>query len=80
MSNTPDAITPNVIIKNPATRRRVGVALYLVAGFAGLASFVLAGVDLNGIDVDFWVTKVTGGVSILSALFGLTVTTPNVPR
>ncbi|GAB2567564.1 hypothetical protein [Leucobacter ruminantium] len=79
----PEEITPNVVIPDPAVRRRVGVALYLVSLAAGLATLLFAffpelaaGTDIPTRAVAF----VTAAVTLLSSAFGLVVTLPNVPR
>lgn len=73
------SITPNNVIRNPKTRRRLGVTLYVISILTGAAVFFLSGIDLP-VDVDFWAARILGGISILSGGFGLGVTTPNVPR
>lgn len=82
MSN-PTEITPNVVVSNPNTRRRIGVALYLVSLLAGVGALLFAffpelafGTDIPSRAIAF----VNGVVSLLSGGFGLIVTTPNVPR
>jgi len=73
------SITPNNVIRNPDVRRALGVTLYTVSILTGAAVFVLAGIDLP-VDVDFWASRILGGIAILSGGFGLGVTTPNVPH
>lgn len=73
------SVTPNNVISNPNTRRVLGVTLYTVSILTGVAVFVLSGVDLP-VDIDFWATRILGGIAILSGGFGLGVTTPNIPR
>lgn len=73
------SITPNNVIQDPVLRRRLGVALYITSGVAAVGTFVLTGVDLP-IDLDFWAARILGGISLASSIFGLGVTTPNVPR
>lgn len=73
------SITPNNVIADPKLRRSLGVSLYVVSILTGTAAFILTGIDLP-IDVDFWATRILGGIAILSGGFGLGVTTPNVPR
>lgn len=79
----PDEITPNVVISNPATRRRLGIALYIVSIITGIATLFFLffpeaalGTDLPERVIAF----VTAVVTLLSGAFGLTVTTPNVPK
>lgn len=80
---SPTEITPNVVVSNPNTRRRIGVALYLVSLLAGVGALLFAffpelafGTDIPSRAIAF----VNGVVSLLSGGFGLIVTTPNVPR
>jgi len=73
------SITPNNVSRDPKVRRRLGVVLYTASILTGAAVFVLAGIDLP-VDVDFWASRILGGIAILSGGFGLGVTTPNVPR
>ncbi len=80
---TPTEITPNVVVSNPTTRRRIGVSLYLISLLAGVGALLFAffpelafGTDIPTRAVGF----VNGVVSLLSGGFGLIVTTPNVPR
>lgn len=82
MSN-PTEITPNVVVSNPDTRRRLGIALYVVALLAGLAGLFFAffpeaafGTDIPTRAIAF----VNAAVSLLAGGFGLIVTTPNVPK
>lgn len=70
--------TPNVVIENPTLRKRLGIALYIIAVVTGVVSFVLSGIDLP-VDIDFWSARILGAISIISGAFGLGVTTPNVP-
>lgn len=79
----PTEITPNVVIRNPDTRRKAGVTLYIVALIAGLAGLFFAffpeaafGTDIPTRAVAF----VNAAVSLLAGGFGLIVSTPNVPR
>lgn len=71
--------TPNVVLSNPDTRRKLGGALYVIAVVVGIVSYFLAGVELP-IDLDFWSSRVLGAISILSGAFGLGVTLPNIPK
>lgn len=72
--------TPNVVIENPDLRRNLGKALYIVSGLVGIAVFIFTGVPGLPFDLDFWAAKVIGVIAMLGSVFGLTVTTPNVPR
>lgn len=72
-------ITPNNVISSPNLRRTLGVSLYVVSILTGAAVFILSGIELP-VDVDFWATRILGGIAIISGGFGLGVTTPNIPR
>lgn len=80
---TEDQITPNVVMPNPNARRRLGVALWvlnLAAGIAGLF-FAFFPEATFGTDIPARAIAFTNAlVSIVSAAFGLIVTTPNVPK
>lgn len=76
-------ITPNVIITDLTKRRTIGVVLYVVALFAGLAGLFFAffpeaafGTDIPTRAVAF----ANAAVSLLAGGFGLVITTPNVPK
>lgn len=69
--------TPNVVVQNPTVRKVMGVIL-------GVAAIVLPTIitfDMAADNVDFssWTTPLMATLLFLSGLFGLTVTTPNVP-
>ena len=81
--STPVEITPNVVIRNPDTRRRIGVLLWSLLLAAAILSLFFQffpelafGTDVPGRAIAF----VNSAVSILAAGFGLVVSTPNVPR
>lgn len=75
-------ITPNVVISNPDTRRKLGNTLYVISVIVGVGTLFF-GIfpELAGsVDVGRIITFVTGAVSILSGAFGLSVTRPNIPQ
>lgn len=75
------SITPNEVIKNPDTRRALGKALYIVSLVAGVAALFFASFPEFGGDVaNRALLFITSAVTLVSGAFGLTVTTPNVPR
>lgn len=81
--STPEEITPNVVIADPAKRRTLGKILYIVLVIVGLASLLFAffpelafGTDIPARAIAF----ASAAVMLLSAAFGLAVTLPNVPR
>tara|TARA_B100000700_G_scaffold110520_3_gene124530 strand:- start:2037 stop:2279 length:243 start_codon:yes stop_codon:yes gene_type:complete len=76
--NTPPSATPNVVVSNPHVRKAANWAL----GIA-LIVFPAAGVlDAASPELDFatWLVPATAVTSFLAGLFGLVVTTPNVPK
>lgn len=70
--------TPNVVLENPKIRRGVNVFL----GIAGTIVTIATIVDINitEIDISAYTTPSAGILLGISALFGLSVTVPNVPR
>ena len=80
MSDTPTPTqTPNVVISDPAIRFWVGIALYSIAILAQLFQIFVADTVVE-VSAEPWVDKITDAISLLAAVFGLTVNTPNVPR
>lgn len=79
MSDTPlPTETPNVVVSNPAVRKVANIIL----GIA-LIVFPAAGIlDASSADLDFsqWLIPASAVTSFLAGLFGLVVTTPNVPH
>jgi hypothetical protein len=81
--DVPTEITPNVVIPNPQARRQIGIVFYLLSVLAGVATLVFAFFpELSfGTDIPARVIALTNAVvSLLTAAFGLIVTTPNVPK
>lgn len=69
--------TPNVVVQNPNVRKVANVILG-----AALVIFPAAAVlDGASADLDFsqWLVPATAVTSFLAGVFGLAVTTPNVP-
>jgi hypothetical protein len=69
--------TPNVVVKNPAIRKVVNIVLG-----AALIIFPAAGVlDAASPELDFsqWLVPALAVTSFLAGVFGIAVTTPNVP-
>lgn len=80
-SNDTTAVTPNVVVSNPNTRRYAGVALYIVAVVAGLAALFFGIFPEVGGDVaNRALLFVNAAVSFLSGAFGIAVTLPNIPK
>lgn len=76
--NNAPAATPNVVVANPRVRKVANVIL----GTA-LVVFPAAGVlDAASPELDFstWLVPATAVTSFLAGVFGLAVTTPNVPK
>lgn len=73
----PDSLTPNVVVQNPTIRR----AANLVLGVAGivLSSAVVLHGSIPGVDWSTWTTPGFALYGFLAGVFGLAVTTPNVP-
>lgn len=71
------AITPNVVVSDPRVRKVANVVLG-----AALVVFPTAAVlDAASAELDFsnWLVPATAVTSFLAGIFGLAVTTPNVP-
>lgn len=70
--------TPNVVVHNPTVRLVANIILG-----AALVLFPAAIVlDANAPDIDWssWTTPAMAVTSFLAGVFGLSVTSPNVPR
>lgn len=78
MSDLMPVETPNVVIENPKIRRGVNVFL----GVAGVIVTIAWIVDMSieQIDISNLVSPATQILVGISALFGLSVTVPNVPK
>lgn len=78
MSNTTEPnYTPNVVVSDPRVRKVANVILG-----AALVIFPTAAIlDAASADLDFsnWLVPATAVTSFLAGVFGLAVTTPNVP-
>jgi len=80
VSSTPTE-TPNVVITDPDTRRRVGNVLYVVLVVAAAASLFFAVFpELEGLYFDRVLFFVNSLVMLIGASFGIFVTRPNVPK
>lgn len=75
---TQNNLTPNVVVANPTVRRVANVVL----GTAGLvlSSAVVLDVSIPAVDWSAWTTPGLALYGFLAGVFGLAVTTPNVPR
>lgn len=70
--------TPNVVVGNPAVRR----AANWILGVALIVFPAAAVLDATSPQLDFtvWLIPATAVTSFLAGVFGLAVTTPNIPR
>lgn len=69
--------TPNVVVQNPSVRK----AANWVLGVALIVFPAAAVLDANStLDFSSWLVPATAVTSFLAGVFGLAVTTPNVPR
>lgn len=70
--------TPNVVVQNPSVRKVANV----VIGVALIVFPAAAVLDSTSAELDFsqWLVPATAVTSFLAGVFGLAVTTPNVPR
>lgn len=79
MSNTTDTpgLTPNVVVANPGVRKVMNIVL----GVALVALPAASILDLNSTAFDWsaFLIPATAVTSFLAGIFGLAVTTPNVP-
>lgn len=75
---TNPANTPNVVISNPKVRQITNVVLGVAGTILTLA--VIVDLAIPEIDYSFITTPATQIVLGVAALFGLAVTTPNVPK
>lgn len=75
---TENNLTPNVVVQNPSVRKVAGIVL----GTALIVFPALIVLDVNapGLDFSAWTTPGMAVTSFLAGVFGLAVTTPNVPR
>lgn len=77
MAPTTPSPTPNVVVQNPAVRRVAGIVI-------GTALIVLPSLGLieanTVLDFSEWLPAATAVTSFLAGIFGLAVTTPNVPK
>lgn len=76
-------ITPNVVISDPKKRRRLGIWLYVLLFIVSAAMLVFAFFPELAFGTDIparAIALATALVTLASATFGITVTTPNVPK
>jgi len=71
-------LTPNVVVQNPSVRKYAGIVLGVALIFFPAA--IVLDVNAPGLDWSAWTTPGMAVTSFLAGVFGLAVTTPNVPR
>lgn len=78
MSTPSPSDTPNVVVHNPKVRKVANV----VIGTALLAFPTLGILDASSPELDFavWLIPASAVTMYLAGVFGLSVTTPNVPK
>jgi hypothetical protein len=69
--------TPNVIVENPAIRKGANIVLGVVGILVGAT--IVFDVASPAVDLSEITTPVTAVYGFLAGVFGLAVTTPNVP-
>lgn len=75
--------TPNVVIENPTTRKAIGAILNGLAILSACAATVLGfWPELSGLQPDpaRVISTINALVSLLTGVFGLAVTLPNIPK
>lgn len=77
MNQPQPAQTPNVVVSNPAVRKVANVVLG-VALVVFPAAIVLDS-STDALDFTAWTVPAMAVTSFLAGIFGLSVTTPNVP-
>jgi hypothetical protein len=77
MTDQTPSTTPNVVVGNPHVRKVANVVL----GVALIVFPAAAVLDASspGLDFSQWLIPATAVTSFLAGVFGLAVTTPNVP-
>lgn len=79
MTDTPTATqTPNVVVADPRVRKAANVVLGIVGLLVGVA--VVTDLASPEIDLATYTTPVAAVYAFLASVFGLAVTTPNIPR
>lgn len=69
--------TPNVVVENPNVRRAANIFLGVVGLIVGTA--VVVDASTPAFDISAITIPVTVGYAYLAGVFGLAVTTPNIP-
>ncbi len=78
MSNTQPSNTPNVVIANPVVRRIANVVIGTLAIVVPLA--VVIDLAAPEFDISAYTTPAMAALLFVAGMFGLSVTTPNIPR
>ena len=75
--------TPNVVVKNPKIRLYLSVLLFGLSLLSALAALLFMWFPefANGTDLPTrWIGFTNAVISLLSGVFGVAVTVPNIPR
>lgn len=78
MSDPNPTQTPNVVIANPLVRRIANVIIGTLAIVVPTA--VVVDLAAPEFDISAYTTPAMAGLLFVAGLFGLSVTTPNIPR
>jgi len=70
--------TPNAVLENPSVRRVVNVVLGIIGIIIGTVTVVDA--STAAFDLTPFTIPATVGYAYLAAIFGLAITTPNIPK
>lgn len=71
-------LTPNVVVQSPKVRKVAGVVIGVALIF--FPALIVLDVNAPALDFSAWTTPGMAVTSFLAGVFGLAVTTPNVPR
>lgn len=77
-TNTNPSNTPNVVVQNPAVRRIANIVIGTLAIVVPTA--VVIDLAAPEFDITQYTTPAMAGLLFLAGLFGLSVTTPNIPK
>lgn len=70
--------TPNVVVQNPKVRLVANIVLG--SALVLIPAAIVLDVNAPAFDWSFWTTPAMAVTGFLAGVFGLSVTTPNVPR
>lgn len=77
-SNTTPSPTPNVVVQNPSVRKGANIVLGIAGIVIGAA--VVFDAAAPAVDIAEITTPAAAVYGFLAGVFGLAVTTPNVPK